>query len=176
MFVDCLNICFFYFDHLRTPTGSCPENFMKIQLDLAEILRIRKLDWKMFMCLFVCLFVYRFVFCFNHRRITTGSFPQNSLKIQLDLAEILRISKLDWRGGGGKKGRRRGRILPCNGLIIMEASAFLHLLTWSCIKYFVICFEFDYLIEYILENDTIFVCKTYFAYLLDFFCKISNWY
>ena len=30
------------------------------------------------------------------------------MKIGLDLAEILRISKLDWRDGEGKKGRRRG--------------------------------------------------------------------
>ena len=40
--------------------------------------------------------------------------------IGLDLAEILRISKLDWREGGGEggeKGRRRGGILLCNGLI-----------------------------------------------------------
>ena len=59
---------------------------------------------------FVCLFIDMFVFCFNHGRIPTGSFPQNFVKIRLDLAEILRISKLDWRdgGGGGKKGRRRG--------------------------------------------------------------------
>ena len=45
------------------------------------------------------------------------------MKIRLDLAEILRISKLDWRDGGeGKKGRRekgrRGGILLCKGLII----------------------------------------------------------
>ena len=63
--------------------------------------------------MFVCLFVYIFfIFCFNHRRIPTGSFPQNFVKIRLDLAEILRISKLDWRDGGeGKKekGRRRRR-------------------------------------------------------------------
>ena len=40
------------------------------------------------------------------------------MKIGLDLAEILRISKLDWREGGeGEKGRRRGGILLCNGLI-----------------------------------------------------------
>ena len=44
------------------------------------------------------------------------------VKIRLDLAEILRISKLDWRDGGGKgreggKGRRRGGILLCNGLM-----------------------------------------------------------
>ena len=45
------------------------------------------------------------------------------MKIGLVLAEILRISKLDWRDGGGKgrreggKGRRRGGILLCNGLI-----------------------------------------------------------
>ena len=33
------------------------------------------------------------------------------MKIGLDLAEILRISKLDWRDGGGEgkeKGRREG--------------------------------------------------------------------
>ena len=46
---------------------------------------------------------------FNHRRIPKGSFPQNFVKIGLDLAEILRISKLDWRDGGeGEKGRREG--------------------------------------------------------------------
>ena len=40
------------------------------------------------------------------------------MKIGLDLAEILRISKLDWRDGGeGEKGRRRGGILLCNGLM-----------------------------------------------------------
>ena len=38
------------------------------------------------------------------------------MKIGLDLAEILRISKLDWRDGGeeGEKGRRRGGILLFN--------------------------------------------------------------
>ena len=37
-----------------------------------------------------------------------GSFTQNFAKIGLDLAEILRISKLDWCDGEeeGKKGRR----------------------------------------------------------------------
>ena len=39
------------------------------------------------------------------------------MKIRLDLAEILRISKLDWRDGEEGKGRRRGGILLCNGLI-----------------------------------------------------------
>ena len=59
--------------------------------------------------MFVSLFIDLFVFCFNHGRIPTESVPQNFVKIQLDLAEILRISKLDWRDGGGKeKGRRRG--------------------------------------------------------------------
>ena len=48
-----------------------------------------------------------FVFCFNHCRIPKGSFPQNFVKIGLDLAEILRISKLDRRDGGEGKGRRR---------------------------------------------------------------------
>ena len=40
------------------------------------------------------------------------------------MAEILRISKLDWcDGGGGKKEgirRRRGGILLCNGIIMVE--------------------------------------------------------
>ena len=41
------------------------------------------------------------------------------MKIRLDLAEILRISKLDWHDGegGGKEGR--GGILLCNGLVIL---------------------------------------------------------
>ena len=73
--------------------------------------------------MFVCLFLYPFVFCFNHRRIPKGSFPQNFVKIRLDLAEILRINKLDWHDGGEEEGekkegrRRRGGILLCNGLI-----------------------------------------------------------
>ena len=65
----------------------------------------------------VCLFV-----CFTHHGTPTGSLPQNLVKIRLDLAEILRISKLDWRDGGEgeKKGRRRrGGILLCNGIIIL---------------------------------------------------------
>ena len=68
---------------------------MKIGLDLAEILRISKLDWKMFICLFVCLLICLF-FYFNHLGIPTGIYPQNLVKIRLDLAEILRIRKLDW--------------------------------------------------------------------------------
>ena len=49
------------------------------------------------------------VFCLNHHKIPRGSFPQNFVKIGLDLAEILRISKLDWHDKGeGKKGRRGG--------------------------------------------------------------------
>ena len=47
-------------------------------------------------------------FGFYHSGTPTESSPENFVKIQLDLAEILRISKLDWRdrGGEGKKGRR----------------------------------------------------------------------
>ena len=63
LFVCLLTCLFFSFNPLGTHTGIYPENFVKIPLDLAEILRIRKLDWKMFICLFVCLFVYIFV-CF----------------------------------------------------------------------------------------------------------------
>ena len=65
-------------------------------------------------------FIDLFFFYFNHLGTPTGIYPENFVKIGLDLAEILRISKLDWRDGGGKKGRRRrrrGGILLCNGLI-----------------------------------------------------------
>ena len=64
---------------------------------------------------------------FNHHRIPKENFPQNFMKIGLDLAEILRINKLDWRDGEGGKGRRGG-ILLCNGLIfIMTFLDILHL-------------------------------------------------
>ena len=77
----------------------------------------------MFFGLLDCfLFIDLFVFCFNHCRTPTGCFPENFVKILLDLAEILRISKLDCHDGGGKKGREgvKGRsegILLCNGLM-----------------------------------------------------------
>ena len=70
LFFVCLliDLFVFYFSHSETPTESSPENFVKIQLDLAEILRIRKLDFKMFICfLFVCLFMDLLVFCFSCR-------------------------------------------------------------------------------------------------------------
>ena len=68
-----------------------------------------------FVCFSVCWFV--FFFAFNHRGIQKGRFPKSLVKIWLDLAEILRISKLGWRDGGeeGEKGRRRGGVLLCNG-------------------------------------------------------------
>ena len=88
MFVDQF---VFYFNHFGTPTGIYPENFLKIPLDLAEILRIRKLDWKMFICLFMCLFVDLFVFYFNYLGTPTGAYPENVVKIGIDLADIYRI-------------------------------------------------------------------------------------
>ena len=141
LFIDLFVLCF---NHLGTPTGSYPKNFVKIGLDLAEILRIRKLDWEMFIRLFVCLFVCwnvfliilghpqeytlkisrgsdliwlrysrsktclfvglynclfvdQFVFYLNHLGTPTGIYPENFVKIPLDLAEILRIRKLDWK-------------------------------------------------------------------------------
>ena len=143
MFI-CLFVClfvfwlvFFYFNHLGTPTGMYPENFVKIRLDLAEIYRILKnvylfvclfvclltclffiliflghpheytlkilrgsdLIWLrysgskkcLFVCLFVRLFADLFIFYFNHIRTPTGIYPENFMRIELDLAEILRI-------------------------------------------------------------------------------------
>ena len=55
--------------------------------------------------MFVCLFIYSLFFCFNHGRIPKGSIAQNFVKIGLDLAEILRISKLV--NVTEEKGRRR---------------------------------------------------------------------
>ena len=79
----------------------------------------------MFICLFACLFIDLFVFYFNHFGTPTGTYQENFVKIRLDLAEILRISKLDWHDRGGKKGRegvngRSEEILLCNVLIILR--------------------------------------------------------
>ena len=55
------------------------------------------------------MFIDLFVFRFNHPGTPTGSFPENFVMIQLVLAEILRIRKLDWHDGRegreGEKGR-----------------------------------------------------------------------
>ena len=73
---------------------------MKIPLDLAEILRISKLDW--------CdgggegekkgrMRRGGILFCNGLNQLGTprGIYPENFVKIPLDLAEILRIRKLD---------------------------------------------------------------------------------
>ena len=74
---------------------------------MAEIYKILK-NVYLFVCLFV-VYIFICFFCFNHCGTPTKSSPENFVKIQLDLAEILRISKLDWRDGEGEeKGRRRG--------------------------------------------------------------------
>ena len=79
-----------------------------------DLIWLRYLGSKMFIGLFVCSYMYLFFVL-----IITGSFPELFVKIWLDLAEILRSSKLDWHDGGGKeKEGRRGGILLCNGLII----------------------------------------------------------
>ena len=46
---------------------------------------------KMFIRLFVCLFVYWLVFYFNHIGTPTEIYPENFVKIRLDLAEIFKI-------------------------------------------------------------------------------------
>ena len=47
----------------------------------------------LFVCVFVCLFVDLFVLYFNHLGTPTGIYPENLVKIGLDLAEIYRILK-----------------------------------------------------------------------------------
>ena len=61
LFVD-LFVVFFLFKSSWNSHRNIPWQFWKIPLDLAEILWIRKLDWKMLICLFVCLFVYIYIF------------------------------------------------------------------------------------------------------------------
>ena len=39
----------------------------------------------------MCLFVDLFVFYFNHIKTPTGLYPENSVNIRLDLAEIYKI-------------------------------------------------------------------------------------
>ena len=52
----------------------------------------------------ICLFVHMFVcFCFNHSGRPTENSHKKFVKIRLDLAEILRIRKLDWCDGEGKE-------------------------------------------------------------------------
>ena len=80
LFVCLLTCLFFYFNHLGTPTGIYPENFVKIGLDLAEIYRILKKC--LFVYLFVCLFIDLFVFCFNLFGTPTEISPENFVEIR----------------------------------------------------------------------------------------------
>ena len=91
LFVCLLTSLFFYFNHLGTPTGIYPENFMKIGLDLAEIYRILK-NVYLFVCLFVCLLT-----CLFFILIFLGHPHEYTLKIS-------RGSDLIWlRYSGSKK-------------------------------------------------------------------------
>ena len=57
-----------------------------------------------------CLFIdFFFIILGRPQEVTQKILAEKFVRVGLDLAEILRISKLDWRdGGGGKKGRRGG--------------------------------------------------------------------
>ena len=81
----CLFVCLKIFFHPRgTPTERSPENLVNIWLDLAEILRIRKLDWKcLFVWLFVCLFIDLYIFCFDHPGTPTRIFLNISWRSDL---------------------------------------------------------------------------------------------
>ena len=68
--------------------------------------------WPKNIYLFVCLFVDLFVFYFNYLGTPTEIYPKNFVKIPLDLAEILRIIKLDWHGRGKTKEKEKKRRNP----------------------------------------------------------------
>ena len=90
LFFVCLFIDVFVFclNHGGATIESYPDNFVKIPLYLADILRIKN----MFICLFLCLFVcWPVCFYFNHLRTPTGIYPEIFARIWLDLAEIFRI-------------------------------------------------------------------------------------
>ena len=59
--------------------------------------------------MFVCLSIDLFVFYFNHLGRPSASYLENLVKIRLDLTEIFRISKLDWRDRGGEEGEKGRR-------------------------------------------------------------------
>ena len=70
-----------------TPTAIFPDSFVKIWLDLTDILLI-------FFCFFAfCLLFFCSLVCLNYLGISTGHFPKIFLTIVLDLAHILLISK-----------------------------------------------------------------------------------
>ena len=62
----------------------------------------------MFVCLFICFYGFACVLI-NHHGTPMGCFPESFVNIQLDFAEIIRIRKLDWRDGEGKKRRGEGK-------------------------------------------------------------------
>ena len=92
----CLFVCWpvcFYFNLLRTPTRIYLENSRRSDLIWLRYSGSKKC---LFVCLFVRLFVDLFIFYFNHLGTPTGIYPENFVKIGLDLAEIYRILKNDY--------------------------------------------------------------------------------
>ena len=85
----------------------------------SDLICLRYLGSKkcLIICLLVCLFADLF-FHFSHLGTPTGMYPENFMKIWLDLAEILSDLKIDLCDGG--KGRGGGGIILCNGLIIFR--------------------------------------------------------
>ena len=85
-------VCFIISIILGYPQGYTP----KI-LWWSDLIWLRYIGSKHVYFLFDCLFVELFVFCFNHSGTSTETSPENFIKIWLDLVEILRIRKLDWK-------------------------------------------------------------------------------
>ena len=117
----CLFVCIFYLNHLGIPPRRFFEGFVKIGLDLAEILLIYKFVY-LFIYLFVCYFLFEssrdtprkiywkchnnvtlfgldivilraifLVFCLNCLGIPTVGFLESFIQIGLDLAKIMLI-------------------------------------------------------------------------------------
>merc|ERR1711875_68705 len=83
LFVSLLTCLFFILIFLGHPH----ENTLKISRG-SDLIWLRYSGSKrcLFVCLFVRLFVDLFVFYFNHLRTTTGIYPENFMRIGLDLA------------------------------------------------------------------------------------------
>ena len=94
MFI-CLFVCLFVYRFDCIFVLIFVEHQQKVPLKILwrfDLIWLRYLGSKkcLFVCLFVCLFIDLF-FYFNHLGTPTEIYPENFVKIRLDLAEIFKI-------------------------------------------------------------------------------------